>query len=101
MEAVYYTKQGKEYIVTKCTEDDIVTAYESVRELVTDTDEAEYKQKMVLCVEQGTAWKVLTAGEVVSWLFVRKDVNMWLGAMFHSADIVGMMLGWKELYVRS
>lgn len=97
MEAVYSIKTH-EYIVSKVDENDIDEAYETVREIVQDVPEEYYKNAMKKSVEQGYAWKVTKDGEVVGRLYIRRDVNHWLGSMIKGTDIIGMTLLWKEVW---
>jgi hypothetical protein len=92
MEAVYYTKQNKEYIVTKCTENDIDAHYDLLKDLVADTDKTIYKTQMKHAIEQGLALK--TDG---AFLYVHKVINTWLGDSIYGKDLVGLALVMKEL----
>lgn len=92
MVAVYYTKQGKQYTVSKCVEEDIPIHYELLRDLVQDTDEKLYKTQMRHAVEQGLALK--TEG---AFLYIHKVINTWLGDSIYGNDLVGLGLVMKEL----
>lgn len=50
---------GKEHTILPCTVDDVAAHFEKIRSTVTtDTEETPFKQKMLQCIEAGTAYKL-------------------------------------------
>lgn len=95
MVAVYSTS-SKEYTVSKCTLADIEEHYAIIGDKVQDTDEEAYKGAMEVSVEQGYAYKAEVNGEVVSFIYIRKVINTWLGCSIWSGDMIGLILVLKE-----
>lgn len=98
MAAVYYTKQAKEYIVSRCTVDEVLEHYSIVEPLVTDVTPIIYKDRMIASIEQGFAFKVTSGEQLLGFLYLVKNrygegVSIW-GA----GDKIASMLLFKEAF---
>lgn len=94
MAVVYLTSVGR-YVVEPCSVSDVDTHFNQVVDNISDTDIYAYKSKMLLCVEQGSAFKL---GK--SFLYLYKESNSWFGASVYAdkiLELVLLMVGTREL----
>ena len=96
MEAVYSINDHI-YSVVNCSNEDVDKHYELIKDNVSDTDEAVYKNAMLDSIKQNTAYKAICNNDDVAWLYVHKVINACLGSSIFKKDLIGMLLVFKEL----
>lgn len=59
---------GGKYLATECSESDIQVHYETIRNIVEDEDEDEFKSRMLQCVNEGTAYALIDGSCFIYYL---------------------------------
>ena len=96
-----YSSRTREWEIALCESTDVDVHYEVIRADVDDVDEDVYKEKMHKCVDEGTAYKVVSDGLDVGWLYVAREGSKWSASSIYCSDVVGMvclMVKLRELY---
>ena len=90
-----YSLNNLRYEVDLAVDSDIDEAYDTVVNIVNDTDKQQYIDNMKRSLRQGYAYKLQYMDQVVAWIWLSKSNGVWYGDMFWGKNAILMSLLWR------